>query len=232
MKISKDKITKTCPESEIYHELLELDGKYILELGCGTAEHTRAIATEGHNRQIMATEIDAIQHNKNLLLPDLHNVTFKLAGAESIPTSNDTFDVVFMFKSLHHVPVKLMSQALTEVRRVLKPNGIAYVSEPIFAGDFNNILSLFHDEQMVRKEAFLAVSNAVDTGVFALISETFFNSPLEFDNFADFETKVLKTTHTEHNLSDTIYKQVEELFAKQESGKFTVPIRVDLLQAI
>ncbi len=232
MKISEDKIVKTCPESEIYQELLELDDKYILELGCGAAELTRTIATEGRNRQIMATEVDVIQHNKNILLPELNNVTFQLAGAEAIPVSDNTFDVVFMFKSLHHVPVKLMRQALTEVQRVLKPNGIAYISEPIFAGNFNNVLRLFHDEEIVRREAFLALNNAVDTGVFALISETFFNLPLTFENFADFENKVLKSTHIEHNLPDNIYKQVEELFSKQESGKFTVPIRVDLLQPL
>ncbi|MBE9561264.1 MAG: class I SAM-dependent methyltransferase, partial [Proteobacteria bacterium] len=154
MEISK--ITRTCPENEIYNELLKLDEKHILELGCGDAKITRAIATEGHDRQILATEVDEIQHKKNLLITDLKNVSFQLAGAESIPTSDNTFDVVFMFKSLHHVPVELMGQALVEIKRVLKPKGVAYISEPIFAGDFNEILRLFHDEEAVRKAAFLA----------------------------------------------------------------------------
>ena len=232
MEITKNNITRTCPESEIYNELLKLDDKHILELGCGNAELTRTIATEGHGRTIVATEVDKIQHNNNLLITDLPNVTFKLAGAEKIPAKNNTFDVVFMFKSFHHVPIKLMGQALMEVQRVLKPNGIAYISEPIFAGDFNAILSLFHDEKEVRQQAFLTIKNSVDTGIFSLISETFFNLSLVFEDFTDFENKVLKSTHTEHNLSDTVYKQVKELFVKQKTGKFTIPIRVDLLQVI
>ncbi|MDM8567708.1 class I SAM-dependent methyltransferase [Candidatus Halobeggiatoa sp. HSG11] len=138
MEVSK--ITRTCPEKEIYNELLKLDGKHILELGCGAAELTRTIATEGFNRHVTAAEVDEIQHNKNLLITDLDNVTFQLAGAESIPASDNTFDVVFMFKSLHHVPVELMVQALEEIQRVLKPDGLAYISEPIFAGDFNELL--------------------------------------------------------------------------------------------
>lgn len=232
MEIITNNITRTCPESEIYNELLQLDNKQILELGCGAAELTRTIATEGQGREILATEVDEIQHNNNLLINDLPNVTFKLAGAEKIPVADNTFDVVFMFKSLHHVPMELMEQALTEVQRVLKPNGIAYISEPIFAGDFNEVLRLFHDEEEVRKQAFLAVKHAVDTGIFSLITETFFNLSLVFEDFTDFENKVLKSTHTEMDLSDTVYKQVKELFAKQKAGKFTVPIRVDLLQAV
>ncbi len=231
MEIIKNNITRTCPETEIYNELLNLDNKQILELGCGAADLTRAIATEGHDRKIVATEVDEIQHNNNLLITDLHNVTFKLAGAEKIPATDNMFDVVFMFKSLHHVPIELMGKALIEIQRVLKPNGIAYISEPIFSGNFNAILRLFHDEKEVRQQAFLAVKNSVDTGIFSLISETFFNLPLKFDNFSDFENKVLKSTHTEHDLSDAICKQIKELFAKNETGQFIVPIRVDLLRA-
>jgi 2-methylisocitrate lyase-like PEP mutase family enzyme len=66
-----------------------------------------------------------------------------------------------MFKSLHHVPVPLMDQALAEIRRVLKPGGLAYISEPVFAGEFNEVLRLFHDESIVRREAFSAIERAV-----------------------------------------------------------------------
>ncbi len=231
MEITKTQITRTCSETEVYNELLELDDKQILELGCGAAELTRVIATEGYGRHVTAMEVDAIQHNNNLLVKDLNNVTFQLAGAEAIPAADNTFDVVFMFKSLHHVPVELMKQALTEIQRVLKPNGVAYISEPIFAGDFNEVLRLFHDEEIVRNEAFLAIKHAVDTGAFSLLKETFFNSPLVFEDFADFENRVIQATHTKHNLADSTYQKVQELFANQPNGKFTVPIRVDLLQA-
>ena len=141
---------KTCKESDIFEQLLALDGKDILELGCGKAQMTRLIATTGHDRTITATEVDEIQHSKNILISDLPNTTFLIAGSEDIPFSDNSFDVIFMFKSLHHVPMEQMGKALMEVERVLRPGGKAYLSEPIFEGNFNEVLRLFHDEEKVR----------------------------------------------------------------------------------
>ena len=126
MKISAEQIDVNCPESEIYNRLLSLDGKHILELGCGSAEITRNIATSGINRKITALDVDELAHEKNLQIKDLPNVSFGLSGAQEIPLDDDSVDVVFMFKSLHHVPLEFMDQALREVRRVLKPCGIAF----------------------------------------------------------------------------------------------------------
>lgn len=233
MKIATDPIELDCPESAIYNRLLSLDGKHILELGCGTADITRDIATSGADRRVTALEVDEIAHQKNLQINDLPNVVFKLAGAESIPLDDASVDVVFMFKSLHHVPVDRMAQAMQEIRRVLKPGGKAYISEPVYAGAFNDILRLFHDERAVREAAFDTVRQAVEEGAFALVEELFFNSPMAFDSFEDFETRVLKVTHTDHDLDETTYGQVRERFqaqaAENGSALFLMPIRVDLL---
>ena len=150
MKIAASQIDITCPEADIYNRLLSLDNKHMVELGCGAANITRNIAESGSNRKISAFEVDEIAHQKNLQIDDLQNVTFGLAGAQDIPLQDESVDVVFMFKSLHHVPVELMSASMQEIRRVLKPGGFAYISEPIFAGKFNDILRLFHDEEIVR----------------------------------------------------------------------------------
>ena len=57
---------------------------------------------------------------------------------------------------------------MAEIHRVLKPDGLAYISEPVFAGEFNEIIRLFHDELAVREAAFAAVGRAVATGRFEL----------------------------------------------------------------
>ncbi|HXH64630.1 MAG TPA: class I SAM-dependent methyltransferase [Mariprofundaceae bacterium] len=233
MQLMTTDIPRTCPERDIYNELLQLDGRDILELGCGRAEITRAIASEGEGRRITALEVDEIQHRNHLAIEDLPNVRFVLAGAEAIPAPDAAFDIVFMFKSLHHVPLELMDKALAEIRRVLKPGGLAYISEPVFAGDFNEILRLFHDEQKVRRAAFEAVKRAVDTGVLGLEQELFFHSPMRFDDFADFEARILKVTHTHHQLSDDLYARVKRKFESHmgpDGAHFNMPIRVDLLQ--
>jgi SAM-dependent methyltransferase len=233
MKIASDKINKTCPESDIYNDLLELDNCHILELGCGSAEITRNIATSGQNRKVTAMEVDAIAHHKNRQITDLPDVTFVLAGAEDIPLESGSVDVVFMFKSLHHVPVELMQKALEEVRRVLKPGGYAYISEPVFAGDFNEILRLFHDEQAVRQAAFDAITTAVNNGLFDLETEIFFNSPLGFESFAEFESSTINATHSDHRLDDDLYQQVKSRFEQhldENGAHFLMPMRVDILR--
>ncbi len=233
MRIAAEKIDNYCPEYEIYNELLSLDDKHILELGCGNAEITRNIATSGKNLKITALEVDDIAHKKNLLITDLPNVSFALSGAQEIPLPDESVDVVFMFKSLHHVPLELMELSMHEIRRVLKPGGFAYISEPVFAGDFNEILRLFHDEQKVRQAAFCAIKKAVDEGLFNLVDEIFFHSPMKFENFAEFENNTIKATHSSHKLDETLYKLVKQRFEQHigdDGAHFLMPMRVDLLQ--
>lgn len=233
MKISVENIKINCPEMEIYNRLLVLDNKHILELGCGSAAITRNIATSGTGRKITALEVDKAAHSKNIQIEDLPNVSFQLSGAQSIPLADESVDVVFMFKSLHHVPLELMDDAMHEIYRVLKPSGFAYISEPIFAGNFNEVLRLFHDEQIVREAAFSAVKRAVDSTLFNSVEQTFFNSPMMFKDFTEFETNVINVTHSEHKLDDTLLAKVKHQFEKyidENGANFKMPIRVDLLQ--
>jgi len=224
---------KTCNEMEELEQLLSLDGKKILELGCGKAEITRFIATNGYGREITATEMDEVQHTNNMLIEDLPNVTFLMAGAEKIPLDDGIFDIVFMFKSLHHVPGDLMGSALSEITRVLKPGGIAYISEPVFKGDFNEVLRIFHDEEEVREMAYGAINNSISSQEFLSVKELFFNVPMYFENFEVFEDKIINVTHSNHELSAELIQRVKEQFLlnmKDNGANFLMPIRVNLLR--
>ena len=233
MKFTQKNIEYTCQEDEIYEKKLSLDNKHILELGCGKAYLTRKIATTGVGRKILAMEVDKIQHEKNLQINDLPNVTFKMAGGESIPVEDESIDVVFMFKSLHHVSLDKMDDTLKEIHRVLKPDGLAYISEPVFDGDFNEVIRLFHDEEIVRNAAFNAIKKAVDNGLFKLKEEIFFNAPRHYKNFEDFENRLIKVTHTDHQLADEVLEKVKQQFSKhmtKNGADFLTPGRVDILQ--
>ncbi len=233
MRITIPNIDPVCDEQEIYSSLLPLDGARVLELGCGKAEKTRAIAQAGQVAGILALEVDEAQHAKNAQAADLPNARFALGGAEDIPASDAAFDIVLMFKSLHHVPLDKMDRALQEIRRVLKPGGLAYISEPIYAGAFNDILRLFHDEGQVREAAFAAVKRAVSSGLMELATQKFFNTPMHFDDFAQYEERVLKVTHTRHRLPPELYREVRAKFEAHltpNGADFLMPIRVDLLR--
>ncbi len=233
MKIADPTVKALCVERDIYTELLPLPGARVLELGCGKAEHTRSIAESGQVESILALEVDAVQHAENLRQPAPPNVTFDAGGAEAIPAPDSSFDIVMMFKSLHHVPVALMDQALGEIHRVLKPGGLAYFSEPVYDGDFNAILRLFHDEKAVREAAFAALQRAVANGLLELAEERFFDVTNHFDDFAHFEQRILKVTHTQHALSPELHQEVRERFLTHMTPQgvdFRMPMRVDLLR--
>ena len=160
-------------------------------------------------------------------------MTFGLSGAQEISLQDESVDVVFMFKSLHHVPLELMEPSMHEIRRVLKPAGLAYISEPVFDGDFNEVLRLFHDEQEVREAAFKTVTKVVNDGLFNLVEEIFFNSPMRFEDFTEFENNVIKATHSSHKLDEELYALVKRRFEQHvgdDGAHFLMPIRVDLLQ--
>ena len=220
-------------ESEIYNRLLDLDGKNILELGCGKAEFTFAIAKDGNNRKLVAMEVDRQQLEINLQLPKSENVSFCYGAAEDIALEDSSQDIVLMFKSLHHVPENKMVAAMNEIQRVLKTDGLLYVSEPVFSGDINEVLRLFHDEEIVRQSAFNTLTQSVADGGFTLEEEVFFSIHVEFNSFSDFADKTINVSHSDHRLSENLLAEVKNKFEQLSAlnkGLFSVPHRVDLLR--
>ncbi len=218
-------------ETELMLSTLPLTGAQVLELGCGRADKTRALAASGRPAHILALEVDQIQHAKNLAQP-LPGVTFAAGGAEKIPAADASIDIVLMFKSLHHVPVAVMDRALDEIARVLKPGGLAWISEPVYAGELNEVFKLFHDEKTVREAAFAALRRAVERGPLQLKEQLFFDTRSYFKDFAEFDARMLRVTHTDHQLSPERYAAVRakfESYLTPDGATFRNPQRVDLL---
>ena len=86
------------------------------------------------------------------------------------------------------------------------------MSKHLLAGDFNEVLRLFHDEQQVREAAFNTIKKVVDDGLFTLVEETFFNSPMKFADFSEFENNTIKATHSSHKLNAALYALVKQRF--------------------
>lgn len=233
MKLIEKNIEKELNE-EYLIETLNLDNKTILELGCGDAAKTISIAKNGFNRKIIACEVDKIQHEKNLLL-NYENIQFKLCGAENILLDDSSVDIIFMFKSFHHIPINLMPKALSEIKRVLKPNGLVYISEPLFDGDLSDLIAMFHNEEYVREEAFKAIEKSVKNEEFKLFQEIFFYTPATYKNFEEFKSKVMNVTFNDNKISSKLEKEIETKFNELSNNKpitFKKPFRVDILQNI
>lgn len=232
MRIADPAQTSLVNELKLLLDTLPVDGARVLELGCGKAEKTRQLAESGRVREIVALEVDAIQHAKNLQIDDLPQVRFDRGGAEAIPLPDASVDLVLMFKSLHHVPLAQMDRALAEIARVLKPGGLAWISEPVYAGELNEVFKLFHDEKAVREAAFAALCRAVDGGLLQSRQQLFFNTRSHFADFAQFDQRMIQVTHSDHRLSPELYAQVRACFERYlgaDGATFLNPQRVDLL---
>jgi ubiquinone/menaquinone biosynthesis C-methylase UbiE len=224
-------------EYQVMLELLPLSHARVLELGCGAAAMTQALAERTDVEHIVGAEVDTLAHEKNLIKA-IDRVSFARFGAEEIEADDASFDMVIMLKSLHHVPAELMSRAFAEIHRVLKPGAVAYISEPVFAGELNEVIRLFHDEQGVRSAAFGATQDAIRSGHFELVREYFYLSPVAMRSFDQFEQGVMRATHTEHHLTDALVDEIRkrfEAFKGEDSStpyRFESPIRVDLLRKV
>jgi SAM-dependent methyltransferase len=233
MKLNDPGAYRTMTEAEVIAQHLELRDKQLLELGCGHAWMTRLLAERFAPASVVATEVDRIQHEKNLAIDDLPNVSFRFGGAQAIDASDRSFDAVFMFKSLHHVPRDLMAPSLREIRRVLRPGGRAYFSEPVYWGEFNAILSLFHDEKEVRQVAFDHLRAAVESDRFELEAELFFQGPGTYESWEIFEERFIRVTHTEHRIPPELHARIKAAFLAHmtpDGAHFLKPHRVDILR--
>jgi len=240
----EEKITARLHNDGVYTEAVELDvmrkvlplrDATILELGCGRAWMTRRMAENFKPARIVATEVDRIQHERNLTIDDLPMVEFQNGGMQEIDLEDNSVDIVVMLKSLHHVPAELMDQGFVEIHRVLKPGGLAYISEPVYAGELNEIMRLFNDEKKVRKLAFEAVCRALEGGGFRLEDEIFFESPGSYRTWEEFENRMLKVTHTKHEIDPELYRRIKAAFMRHmtpDGAFFKKPSRVDLLRKV
>ena len=222
-------------ELNLLESMVPLDRpQQIIELGCGAAQLSRNLLARFPDCEVSALEVDERQHAKNLLAPEprLH---FAQAGAQAIPFAADRFDLALMLKSLHHIPLDLLQQALAEVHRVLRPGGLLYVSEPVFAGAQNEIMRLFHDEEQVRAAALRALQVVVASGAWEQVSEVLFAMPVRYRDFAEFEQRLIAVTYLDHQLDATTLAAVRERFEphmRADGAYFERPMRVNLLRTL
>lgn len=222
-------------ELELLQSLVDLPRHpRIIELGCGAAHLSRKLLERFPSCSVTGLEVDERQHAKNLLKPQ-DRLSFVQAGAQAIPFGDGTFDLALMLKSLHHVPLDLLERALAEVHRVLRPQGLLYVSEPVFAGALNEVMRLFHDEEIVRAAALRAVQAAVASGAWEQITELHFETPVHYRDFAEFEQRMIAVTFVEHKLDPATLAAVRERFEPHltaDGAHFVRPMRINLLRRL
>jgi ubiquinone/menaquinone biosynthesis C-methylase UbiE len=182
---------------------------------------------------VLAFEVDTALHAASITGPRVRGLTFMLGGADAIPLPDRSCDVVLMMKSLHHVPVDRMDLAMSELRRVLAPGGYAYVSEPVYAGPYNDLVRLFHDEGAVRAAAYDALRRAATSEVLEWVEEIDFDMPIAYRDFEDFDRRMIRTTPNGKVMSDAQRAEVRRAFDKHMGAagvRFVRPMRLNVMR--
>jgi SAM-dependent methyltransferase len=198
-------------ELEVLAGLVPVADQHIIELGCGAAGLARKLLLRWTGSQVTGIEVDERQQAKNRAAPQA-GLQFVDGVAQAIPCADASFDLALMLKSLHHVPREHMALALAEVARVLRPGGHLYISEPVYDGPFNDVVRLYNDEGVVRAAAQAAVDSALRGGMWQQIAEQRFAMPVVFNDFSDFEQRMMRPTFAEHHIDDAKLAEVRAAF--------------------
>jgi ubiquinone/menaquinone biosynthesis C-methylase UbiE len=221
-------------ELSLLAELVPLAGQRIVELGCGNAHLARTLLSRYPDSHVTGLEVDERQHAKNLASPQ-SRLEFIAAGAQSVPLPDASFDLALMLKSLHHVPMASMAQALREVARVLRPGGHLYVSEPVYGGPFNDLVRLFNDERVTRAAAQAALDEALRAPVWEQAAERRFEMPVQFRDFDEFDRRLMRPTFADHRIDDAKLAMVRSAFESHcvaDGARFNRPMHVRLLRRL
>jgi SAM-dependent methyltransferase len=89
----------------------------VLDLGCGDGQIARALAAQGSD----VLGVDPTQLHIDVAIERGGGPRYLLGGATKIPADDETFDAVVACLVFEHIDQ--MDEAMTEVARVLKPNG-------------------------------------------------------------------------------------------------------------
>lgn len=100
---------------------LDLQGARVLEIGTGAGTDARAIVRLGG--EYFGINVDAGSSDMTRTALEVFGVPGEVrrASALNIPYSDNSFDVVYSFGVLHHIPA--VAGAVEEIQRVLKPSG-------------------------------------------------------------------------------------------------------------
>lgn len=112
---------------------ISIEGKWVADIGCGDGIIDLGLVTKGCPQKLVGydlreTDVDALERAAGAAgvadeLPEV--MSFALSTPERIPAEDGLFDVAVSWSVFEHVsyPVRMFS----EIRRILKPDGILFL---------------------------------------------------------------------------------------------------------
>jgi ubiquinone/menaquinone biosynthesis C-methylase UbiE len=105
-------------------DLAELRGdESVLDVGCGNGRYLAELRSRGHRGFVCGADLS--EGMLRTARPNAGDAPLLVSDAQALPFASDSFDVLLSMHMLYHVPDR--AQALTEMRRVVRPGGVTLV---------------------------------------------------------------------------------------------------------
>lgn len=209
-------------------------GKDVLDIGCGGGGLVRELA--GRGARAVGVEISEDQLSCALARDPGHEARYLVGRAQELPIEDASVDVAVFMRTLHHVPPADLTQALGEARRVLRPEGVVYVAEPLARGDFFALTSLVEDELEVREAAQAALADARLAGL-ERVSTVDYDIDVCLADLAALRAQIVSVDRERAKVFDAreaelaaAFERLGEPGAKPGERCFMVPMRADVLR--
>lgn len=207
-------------------QVIKLSGKSVLEVGCGAGNYTRQLADVCASIFAIDPNPDAIQSARQQVLNK--NVTFQVMSAEDLRGIHNKFDVVIFTLSLHHVPIPLMTKAIDEGVRVVKPRGNLVFLEPAEDGTFFQAEIEFDacdgDERKAKEAAYTILKNRPRLSEVAELDD---QTEFQWDSVDDFVNTMKPKTNLQ-NLEIFLQREHYTLSAQRRVNIFSVKRSEDI----
>lgn len=95
----------------------EITSLRVLDIGCGNGHICQEFS---HGNKVYGVDIEDVRAFKDF--------NFKKVSSAKLPHKSDFFDIVISNHTIEHIPEQ--STHLSEIYRVLKPGGVAYLATP------------------------------------------------------------------------------------------------------
>lgn len=227
-------VRQVSTDLEILHRLAKPAGRDVVDIGCGAGALVRELAARG-------ARAIGIEISREQLAPaqaaDPEGVGRYLVGrAERLPLQDASIDVAIFMRTLHHVPPAELMAALRESGRVLRPDGVVYVAEPLAEGDYFALSSLVEDEVEARAAAQRALGEAGAAGL-QRVRTMEYEVDIRLSDVAAFRRRTVSVDPERAPVFDARHDEIVTAFARlgapgEGPGErvFIQPMRADLLR--
>lgn len=160
---------------EMIRQVADLQGRDILEVGCGVGRLTAFMSKLPGRLIAIDPDVSSLREARE----KLPRVDFRIGSGERLDLPGESFDLVIFARSLHHH--QNGRAALTEAARVLRTGGHALVVEPVADGELEQVLMILDDETQALRRA----QDAVNSCGLALVHSEIFLGRWVFDDQDD-----------------------------------------------